>query len=86
VLEFDTLASVKFEILFPTAYVNNPDDPGEEPKPVQITEIQNYLSEMTGKYVGYTVANPYGHPPVAVDTRVNPWSRISGRCLLFATI
>jgi hypothetical protein len=65
VLEFDTSASIKFEILFPTSYIINPDDPGEEPKPVQITEIQDYLSEMTAKYGGYTISNPYGHPPIA---------------------
>ena len=64
-VEFDTVTAVKFEILFPTSYVIDPDDLTEEPKPVQITEIQDYLSEMTAMYGGYTISNPYGPPPVA---------------------
>lgn len=64
-VEFDIVTSVKFEILFPTTYVIDPDDPTEEPKPVQITEIQDYLSEMTEKYGGYAISNPYGPPPLA---------------------
>ena len=64
-VEYDTVASVKFEILFPTTYVVDPDDPMEEPKAVQITEIWDYLAEMTAKYGGYTISNPYGPPPFA---------------------
>ena len=37
----------------------------EEPKAVQITEIWDYLAEMTAKYGGYTKSNPYGPPPFA---------------------
>ena len=63
--EFDTEVSVKFEILFPTTYVIDADDPTESPKPVQVTELQDYLSDMTANYGGYTISNPYGPPPVA---------------------
>ena len=85
-VQFDTQVSVKFEVLFPTTYVIDPNDPTENPKPVQITEIQDYLSDMTAKYGGYTISNPYGPPPVAGDTKAAPWSKISGLCSLSPVI
>lgn len=51
--ELIAVPSVKFEILLPVTYVD-PADPTETPQFVQLTEIFDYLDEMTVRYGGYT--------------------------------
>lgn len=51
--ELIAVPSVKFEILLPVTYVD-PADPTETPQFVQLTEIFDYLDEMTVHYGGYT--------------------------------
>jgi hypothetical protein len=76
--KFDSVASVKFEVLLPVTYRENPDDPTETPKYVQFTEVADYLREMTAKYKqfgGYTMSNPVAPPPVAGAYQGGPQER-----------
>ena len=57
--------SIKFEVFFPTAYVD-PQDPAKTTRFVQHSEVAHYLSRMTAKYQdfgGYTISNPLAPPP-----------------------
>jgi hypothetical protein len=75
---FRDVSSVKFEVLLPVTYRENPDDPTETPKYVQLTEVARYLNRMTRRYEqfgGYTMSNPVAPPPVAGAYQGGPQER-----------
>jgi hypothetical protein len=75
---FREVSSVKFEVLLPVTYREDPDDPTQEPRYVQLTEVARYLNEMTAKYKqygGYTISNPVAPPPVAGVYQGGPQER-----------
>jgi len=66
--EFIVVSSVKFEIVLPATYKVDPTDPTATPQFVQLTEVCQYLEDMTvkyGPYGGYTISNPFAPPPFA---------------------
>jgi hypothetical protein len=76
--KFDAVVSVKFEILLPVTYRENPDDLTETPKYVQFGDVTDYLNAMTAKYGqfgGYTMSNPVAPPPVAGVYQGGPQER-----------
>ena len=75
---FREVSSVKFEVLLPVTYRENPDDPTETPKYVQFKDVTRNLNRITRKYGqfgGYTMSNPVGPPPYAGAFQGEPQER-----------
>ena len=72
--QFRVVPSVKFEVFFPATYTD-PTDPTGTPQYVQVAEIIEYLREITVRYGGYTVSNPYAPPPYSGGYQGGPEER-----------
>ena len=73
------VASVKFEILLPTTFID-PADPSREPGYVNLTDVVNQLTELTvefGRHGGFTYSNPFAPPPFAGTYPGEPQQELS---------